>query len=185
MALSPCTTISPHQLSLLTWPPLGVSFLPLCFVKWNLRHLYLFSASLKFDSRLNNSNVVLVCFITTLRSMGFCSVSPVSPSVRVFLSLIIVITLSSTSKFNLYTSLHNPQTNSIYMFTVSSFRFVSGALNIRKFVSLFFLSLIYFTASSTTFSLSWVVCKLLRSCILCNHLLTNDLCYFFSITFRI
>ena len=67
--------------------------------------------------------------------MGFCSVSPVSPSVRVFPSLIIVITLSFTSKFRLYTSLHNPQTNSIYMFTFSSFRFVSGALNIRTFVT--------------------------------------------------
>ena len=155
MALSPCTTISPHQLSILTWPSLGVSFLPLGFVKWNLRHLYLLSASLKFASGLKNSNVVLVCFITT-RGKGFCSVSPVSPSVRVFLSLIIVITLSFTSKFRLYTSLHNPQTNTIYMLTFSSFRFVSGALNIRTFVSLFFLVLF-----------------------------TNDLCYFFSITFRI
>ena len=53
-----------------------------------LRYLYLSSASLKFDSHLNNSIILLVSLISTLRSLGFCSVSPVSPSVCFLPSLI-------------------------------------------------------------------------------------------------
>ena len=41
-----------------------------------LIHLYLYSASLKFDSRLNNSNLLIISFITTFRGMGLCSVYP-------------------------------------------------------------------------------------------------------------
>ena len=56
-------------------------------------------------------------------------------------------------------------TNSISILTLSSLRYVFsfGILNIRTFVSLFFLSLIYFTVSFTPFPLFWVVCGFLLS----------------------
>ena len=34
------------------------------------------------------------------------------------------------------------------------------------------------------FSLSWVVCRFLLSCMLCNNFFTNDFFFFFSIAFR-
>ena len=105
---------------------------------WMLKYVYLSSASLQFDSRL-------VYFITTLKGLGFCSVS-LYPRLYVFPSLIILVISSFTSRFTMHTSLHNPPTISMYIHTLSSFRFFSGseALNITKFVFLFFLSLSYF-----------------------------------------
>ena len=127
-----------------------------------LRHLFLASASLKFDSRLNSSIFLLASY---LERFGFLLSITCIPVCLILHSLITLAISPFTSTFRLHTSLHYPPTNSISILNLSSFRFVcgSGVLNIRKKFSLFFLSLISFTVSSTTFPLFWVVCRFLLS----------------------
>ena len=115
VGLSSCTTIFPHHLSFVLassrsifpssrsiFPSSRSIFPSSLFFKsyWMLRHLYLSSASLKFDSCLN-STFLLVSFIT-LRGLGFCSVSPVSPSVCFLPSLITLVITQPSNKLHIY-----------------------------------------------------------------------------------